>query len=136
MQGPVGAAGATGSAGVDGKTVRSGSGVPSSGLGVNGDFYINTTADTIYGPKTNGAWGSATSLIGPQGPQGPTIHTVAMCTGSYLASDDATGCATVCGGAAKVSAHGGAYCTAVPDTGVTCSQNLISGYGICCVCIP
>lgn len=65
--GPTGPTGATGAAGADGKTVRSGSGAPSSGLGVDGDFYINTAANTIYGPKTGGAWGSPTSLVGPTG---------------------------------------------------------------------
>lgn len=69
--GATGAAGAPGAPGADGKTVRNGSGAPSSGLGVDGDFYIDTTADAIYGPKAAGAWGSATSLIGPQGEQGP-----------------------------------------------------------------
>lgn len=57
-------------AGVDGSTVLNGSGTPSSGLGNNGDFYIDTTAFEIYGPKAAGAWGSGTSLIGPQGPTG------------------------------------------------------------------
>lgn len=57
-------------AGADGKTVRNGTGAPSSGLGVDGDFYIDTTADAIYGPKTAGAWGSSTSLIGPTGATG------------------------------------------------------------------
>lgn len=52
--------------------LRSGVGVPSAGLGSDGDFYINTTASTIYGPKTAGSWGSPTSLIGPTGPTGPT----------------------------------------------------------------
>jgi hypothetical protein len=44
--------------------LRSGAGVPSSGLGYDGDFYINTSATTIYGPKTSGSWGSPTSLVG------------------------------------------------------------------------
>lgn len=70
IQGIQGDIGDTGSAGADGKTVRSGSGVPSGGLGVDGDFYINTAANTIYGPKTSGAWGSPTSIVGPQGSQG------------------------------------------------------------------
>lgn len=70
--GPQGPAGAAGAAGADGKTVRNGSGDPSSGLGVDGDFYIDTTATEIYGPKAAGAWGSGTSLIGPQGPVGAT----------------------------------------------------------------
>lgn len=63
--GSAGSTGSTGSAGADGKTVRNGSGAPSSGLGVDGDFYIDTTAHAVYGPKTSGAWGSATSLVGP-----------------------------------------------------------------------
>ena len=62
--------GTPGPAGEDGRTVLNGSGAPDSGLGIDGDFYIDTTADAIYGPKTGGAWGSATSLIGPQGPEG------------------------------------------------------------------
>jgi hypothetical protein len=70
--GSAGAAGATGATGADGKTVRNGSGAPSGGLGVDGDFYINTAAETIYGPKTSGAWGSATSLVGPTGATGAT----------------------------------------------------------------
>jgi hypothetical protein len=48
--------------------VRSGAGAPAAGLGVVGDFYIDTTAEAIYGPKTAGGWGAATSLIGPPGP--------------------------------------------------------------------
>lgn len=68
--GAPGAAGTNGTNGVDGKTVRNGSGAPSSGLGIDGDFYIDTTAKAIYGPKTSGAWGSATSLIGPSGADG------------------------------------------------------------------
>jgi hypothetical protein len=59
-----------GTDGADGKTVLSGSGAPSAGLGVNGDFYIDTVAAAIYGPKTAGAWGSPTSLIGGNGADG------------------------------------------------------------------
>lgn len=68
--GQMSAPGAQGEPGVDGLTILNGSGAPAAGLGVNGDFYIDTTADAIYGPKTGGAWGAATSLIGPQGGQG------------------------------------------------------------------
>lgn len=68
--------------GVDGKTVRSGSGVPAAELGVDGDFYIDTTAHTLYGPKTTGAWGSATSIVGPQGEAG----TVNLATALIMAS--------------------------------------------------
>lgn len=62
--------GTNGSNGTNGYSVLSGSGAPSSGLGVNGDFYIDTAAKDLYGPKTAGAWGSPTSLIGPAGSTG------------------------------------------------------------------
>ena len=51
-------------------TIMNGTGAPSGAAGADGDFYINTSAWTIYGPKTSGAWGSATSLIGPAGADG------------------------------------------------------------------
>lgn len=70
--GPTGPTGATGATGAAGKTVLSGSGSPSGGTGVDGDFYIDTTASAIYGPKASGSWGSSTSLIGPTGATGAT----------------------------------------------------------------
>lgn len=68
--GSSGATGPAGLAGVDGRTVLNGSGAPSSGAGSAGDFYIDTAASAIYGPKVGNSWGSAVSLIGPVGPQG------------------------------------------------------------------
>lgn len=57
-----------GANGKDGNTIWNGPGAPAAGVGVNGDFYIDTTAWAIYGPKAAGAWpGSGTSLIGPAG---------------------------------------------------------------------
>lgn len=64
--------GPAGPSGADGNGVLSGTGAPSNGLGRNGDFYINTTAHSIYGPKASGSWGSATSLVGPTGSAGAT----------------------------------------------------------------
>lgn len=52
-------------------TLRSGSGAPATTLGVAGDFYLDTAATALYGPKTAGGWGEATSLIGPTGATGP-----------------------------------------------------------------
>ncbi|HTF49428.1 MAG TPA: hypothetical protein VK735_18455 [Pseudonocardia sp.] len=72
IAGPAGSTGSTGSAGTNGKTVLNGAGAPAGGTGVDGDFYIDTTADAIYGPKAAGAWGGATSLIGPTGSTGAT----------------------------------------------------------------
>lgn len=67
--GATGPTGATGAAGADGKTVLNGVVAPTT-EGVDGDFYIDTATETIYGPKTAGVWGSGTSLIGPTGPAG------------------------------------------------------------------
>jgi hypothetical protein len=67
-------------------TIRSGSGVPSKTLGINGDFYIDTKNLNLYGPKTKGVWKLTTSLkpkepaiaaivtgdAGPTGPRGDT----------------------------------------------------------------
>jgi hypothetical protein len=77
-QGPTGATGATGPtgpqgpAGANGNTVGSGVGSPSLSSGSVGDFYIDTAASKLYGPKTAYGWGSLTILVGPQGPQGTT----------------------------------------------------------------
>jgi hypothetical protein len=71
-EGPAGPQGIQGIPGLDGKTIRNGSGAPASGLGVDGDFYIDTSNNLIYGPKTGGSWGSGTSIVGPAGPTGAT----------------------------------------------------------------
>ena len=65
--GATGATGATGVAGADGKMVRNGTSNPVSGTGEDGDFYINTATNTLFGPKANGAWPSGVSLVGPTG---------------------------------------------------------------------
>ena len=53
-------------------TILSGTGAPSSGLGNDGDFFIDTFNVDLYGPKTNGSWGSAISLKGTTGATGAT----------------------------------------------------------------
>ena len=62
--------GPQGPAGVNGNTILYGSGAPANTLGVDGNFYIDTSAHMLYGPKAGGVWPAGTSLIGPQGPQG------------------------------------------------------------------
>lgn len=69
-QGIQGIAGTNGTNGLDGKTVLNGTQSPTAGIGNNGDFYINTTTNTLFGPKTSGAWGSGVALVGPQGAAG------------------------------------------------------------------
>ncbi|MEU8839934.1 SGNH/GDSL hydrolase family protein [Streptomyces roseus] len=54
-----------GTSGPRGNSVLNGSGAPSAGTGIDGDWYIdnsNVTALVIYGPKTAGAWGSGQAL--------------------------------------------------------------------------
>jgi hypothetical protein len=80
--GPVGPTGSVGATGSDGFTVRNGTGAPSSGLGENDDFYIDTAAQAIYGPKTGGSWGSPTSLVGAVGPTGAVGATGVGATGA------------------------------------------------------
>lgn len=83
LTGDVGATGATGSAGATGSTGATGaagysplyivaSGVPGSGVGSNGDMYINSANGDVYGPKAAGAWpGSpACNIKGPTGTAG------------------------------------------------------------------
>jgi hypothetical protein len=80
-QGPAGPVGATGSqgdtgaegpAGAAGNTVLNGTGAPTDSLGRDGDFYLDTAADVLYGPKANSTWpATGTSLAGQAGPQGP-----------------------------------------------------------------
>ena len=85
--GPQGIAGTNGTNGLDGKTVLNGTQSPTAGIGNNGDFYINTTTNTLFGPKTSGAWGSGVALVGPQGAAGTNgknslINTTTVSSGS------------------------------------------------------
>jgi hypothetical protein len=66
--GATGADGADGSDGADGATIFVAAGVPSGGLGNNGDLYIDTTSTNrdLY-TKSAGSWSIATTLRGPQG---------------------------------------------------------------------
>ncbi len=45
-------------------TILSGARDPGQDDGRDGDFWINTDTVAIFGPKTDGAWGDGTSLIG------------------------------------------------------------------------
>lgn len=60
------APGPQGVQGPAGTTLRYGAGAPTAGDGNNGDFWVDTTNDRLYGPKAAGAWPAEyTSLIGP-----------------------------------------------------------------------
>ena len=51
-------------------TILSGTSAPTSAIGINGDFYIDTKNAFIYGPKTKGKWLTPTSLRGLSGING------------------------------------------------------------------
>ena len=69
-QGIQGLTGANGSDGANGKTVSYGTSNPATSTGVDGDFYINTATNTLFGPKVSGAWPTGVSLVGPTGATG------------------------------------------------------------------
>ena len=48
--------------GADGSLIYSGPATPSNTLGKSGDYYINLTTGTLYGPKTASTWGSGVSM--------------------------------------------------------------------------
>ena len=66
----IGPPGDDGDDGADGAAFLSGAGAPSGGTGVDGDAYFETTGKALYGPKTGGAWGAGTSLVGAPGDDG------------------------------------------------------------------
>jgi len=72
LTGSTGATGATGPAGTNGKTVANGTTDPATSTGVDGDFYINTATNTLFGPKASGTWPTGESLVGTQGATGAT----------------------------------------------------------------
>lgn len=47
-----------------GKGVLHGEGAPSDSLGVDGEFYIDTISNKMYGPKVSGSWGDPVNLGG------------------------------------------------------------------------
>ncbi len=56
--------GPQGPAGANGNTILNGTSAPSSTVGNDGDFYIDTATMTLYGPKSSGVWPSGVSLSG------------------------------------------------------------------------
>jgi len=72
LQGPAGSAGPAGSPGANGKTILNGTSDPTPAIGSDGDFYINTSTITIFGPRIGGIWPAGISLTNTAGSQGPT----------------------------------------------------------------
>jgi hypothetical protein len=141
--GPIGNTGPPGPAGANGNTVLNGTGAPPASVGTDGDFYIDTAADVLYGPKANGTWpATGTSLVGspgttgPQGPAGPAGPQGAQGPHGTAGGLDAMA-GTACNvgspeqGALKISydAQGAATITCVPTTLETLTVNINGGDG-------
>ncbi len=54
----------------NGNTVLSGLVDPDASTGEIGDFFLNSAAYKLFGPKTASGWGVGKSLVGPTGPKG------------------------------------------------------------------
>jgi hypothetical protein len=62
-----------------GKALLNGTTDPQSNIGTPSDFYINTSNNTLFGPKTATGWpATGVSLVGPQGIQGANGATGAI----------------------------------------------------------
>ena len=118
-EGPVGARGSTGAQGPTGATgpagthVRYGIGAPASATGIDGDFYIATNTNTLYGPKASGAWPTGVSLIGATGPAGPTGATGAQGTTGAQGPTGATGPAGATGATGPIGPAGAAFLSGI-----------------------
>lgn len=64
--------GLNGTNGSDGSVIYDGSGVPSSGLGQSGDYYIDVSSGNMY-RKTGSTWAIDLNITGPAGPSGSFI---------------------------------------------------------------
>lgn len=62
--GAAGSTGATGAAGAAGSVWRNGSGVPSNGTGVNGDYYLDTATGDVY-LRSAGTYSVVANIKGP-----------------------------------------------------------------------
>ncbi|GAN76345.1 fibronectin type III domain-containing protein [Acidisphaera rubrifaciens] len=93
LAGPAGATGVPGPAGSNGLSLRSGSGAPATGLGADGDTYVDTASGNLY-VRSAGQWARTANITGPSGPAGPAGPGVTI-TGlpqvSALAAGDLVG---------------------------------------------
>lgn len=78
--------GATGIVGQNANQILLGRGVPSSMLGQDGDYFIDTLANNIYGPKYLTAWFFLANLTGPVGDPGLKGATGRPSSGNILLS--------------------------------------------------
>lgn len=58
--------GTSGPQGGRGTGILNGTTAPNNNIGINGDFYLNTSNMNLYGPKTDLGWGEPVDLVGNQ----------------------------------------------------------------------
>lgn len=66
--------GQDGADGEDGSQIYSGTGAPDVSLGVEGDYYLDTSSYELYGPKAASGWGSPLNLKGADGNANVTLY--------------------------------------------------------------
>ncbi len=130
LQGPPGT---NGTNGTNGNTVLNGTGPPSSTVGNNGDFYVDTAADVLYGPKSGGAWPMpGTSLIGPAGAAGPTGAAGAMGPQGVAGPQGPPGPA----GTSSIDALDGTVCNTASSNAGTLNVSYGSNGSVTITCTP
>jgi hypothetical protein len=85
LKGAKGDPGTAGTPGTNGKSVRNGAGAPNPVVGVVGDFYLDTTATSLYGPKTETGWPTSGVVLkgsGGSGTPGADGRTILSGTGA------------------------------------------------------
>ncbi len=104
--GPTGPSGATGAAGTAGSVWTTGTTVPVSATGNNGDMFLKTDTADVYS-KVSGAWTLQSNIRGATGPAGATGPTgAAGPTGATGQTGPAGAAATVAPGTASALAPG------------------------------
>ena len=127
--GLTGASGAAGTNGTNGTSVLSGTVNPVLGQGNDGDFYINTTSSTLFGPKAAGSWPAGVSLVGPTGPSGPagaTGTTGAVGPSGPAGATGTTGLTGATGPAGPTGPAGGTSTAADVLIATGCAANAIT----------
>lgn len=87
VAGADGAAGANGAAGAPGAVWREGTGAPSNGLGIDGDFYLDDATGDVY-QKSGGTYSIVANITGPEGQYSHSTLTYAATTDLDFLSDD------------------------------------------------
>lgn len=81
--------GGNGNSGVNGSIWRDGSGVPSNGLGANGDYYLNDATGDVY-LKTTGTYSIVTNIKGTAGTNGLGYKATSISSKTVAASGSFT----------------------------------------------